>query len=73
MYIDVDKCHQPGQGPSAQDTVSVSRPGQDAPPCAGGGSSHSRVRVLIPAPHVTLQLLQGDHVSQLPFTGETKV
>ena len=66
------KCHQPGHGPSSQDSVTVAVPGQDLPPCAGAGLLHWRVRVFVPSSHVTLQSLQVGHAPQLPFTGGTK-
>ena len=46
-------------------------PIQLSPPLAGAGLMQSRVRVCVPHPHVTLQVLQVLHLPQFPFTGTT--
>ena len=60
-------------GTSLQKSTPLSTPGQSLPPCEGGGLSHSRVRVLIPASHVALQPVQAAHGPQLPSTGGSDV
>ena len=44
-------------------------PTQLAPPLAGAGLLQKRVRVCVPPPHVTLQVLQELQPPQFPFTG----
>ena len=46
-------------------------PTQLSPPLAGAGLLQSRVRVCVPPPHVTLQVLQVFQLPQFPFTGTT--
>ena len=46
-------------------------PTQLSPPLAGAGLLQSRVRVCVPHPHVTLQVLQVFQLPQFPFTGTT--
>ena len=46
-------------------------PTQLSPPLAGAGLLQSRVRVCVPPPHVTLQVLQVFQIPQFPLTGTT--
>ena len=46
-------------------------PTQLSPPLAGAGLLQSRVRVCVPPPHVTLQVLQVSQIPQFPLTGTT--
>ena len=62
MYVDLKNV--PGQGFVSQATDSVNTPAQVEPPLAGTGESHSRFRVRVPFPQVTLHSaysLQFDH------------
>ena len=44
-------------------------PSQVQPPFEGGGSEHVLLLVLIPDPHVTLQVLYAPHDVHTPLTG----
>ena len=62
MYFDLNKV--PGQGYFSQSIDSVNTPPQVEPPLDGTGESHSRFRVCVPFPQVTvhsLYALQFDH------------
>lgn len=53
----------PGQGPSKQESLSISSPrsAQLLPPDDGSGFVHRRERVREPSPHVAEQADQPDH------------
>ena len=58
----------PGQLRSKQAMVSDADPTQSAPPPAGAGLLHCRVRVVFPSPHVLLQEDQTLHADHRPST-----
>ena len=49
------------------------KPKQSLPLLAGLGLLHSRVRCIVPAPHVTVQIDQSLHSVKPPFTGNKKI
>lgn len=51
-----------------QDWDKVPFPEQEAPPLAGAGSEHVRVRLCVPDPQVAEQEVQDPHNAQFPFT-----
>ena len=60
--------YPPAHGGKLQLPVATPPPTHVTPPLEGGGSVHECMRVLVASPHVTIQLLHGDHVLQPPLT-----
>lgn len=58
----------PGHGCSLHDRASLLAPTHGAPPNAGGGLVHVRVRSCTPPPHVTGQMPQAFQAVHLPST-----
>ena len=56
------------QCPFVQAFLSVTEPEQGRPPCRGDGLLHSRDRVWVPVPHVTLHTLHLLRRLQSPST-----
>ena len=62
--------HLPEHGVSLHLCVSEAEPVQSAPPWAGEGVSHDRVRLLSPPPQVTVQSPQSLQTPQPPLTNK---
>ena len=60
--------NSPSHVSSLQSESSMLFPSQVQPPFEGGGSSHVLLLVLIPDPHVTLQVLYAPHDVHTPLT-----
>lgn len=58
----------PGQGFVLHGLDSTASPTQSLPPCLGGGFVHSRLRCMVPPPHVTGHWLHTPHDAQFPST-----
>ena len=56
-----------------QDWDKVPFPEQEAPPLAGAGSEHVRVRLCVPDPQVAEQEVQDPHNAQFPFTDKIDI
>ena len=58
----------PGQGSVLHGLDSTASPTQSLPPCLGAGFVHSRLRCMVPPPHVTGHWLHTPHDAQFPST-----